>query len=354
MKKFSSCFAAFAVAFSGTAFGHVSDDVAWPHYQPPFSISGQVPLADDAVAAGEIDDVYVSVVSEMGTLSTSSWLGEGGWSLQDFLESSNGSIVVPVEGGMALAVPSQTSPSCSGMNKDDLKDGWEIVAYRLDQSAAAAMNIFASAELAANHEVIVYHLVWYVDLRNNEDEVIGRCGAGIALNIRTSNIDASVDASLPMIAARAQLNQGEAHYRLGTFGLSGGVVNTAMPLATGLSRFDTGAFASLMRSMDAIQSGMAAGEIVVTPRLVSMTSSNLGRIPHLLTQVFALRQIAAGRSCRQAQAAVPQRSDTSDAAVETFYREFTGRVRPCQNLSINQAERSRAAQLLNSFGIGSN
>lgn len=258
--------------------------------------------------------------------------------------------VLPSERQISLAAATECGSSIT-----DLKDGWKIFAYNLDRNAALALNLFGPMDLSASDKIIVYHFMWYKDIFDSENAIVGRCGAGVELVLKTSSLNASVEITLPAIAASTQLGQSQVQYSLSTFGVSGSAINAAIPQASAVGKFDTQAYAVLMGAIDKVQlAGQAGANITFTPRLVAMpgAGATAGEVDEALIRVTALRQIARGASCSAARAAVPNRSSTTDGIVDNFYRGFT-RPNVCSvfGAGVNQSERQRAAASLTGFGL---
>lgn len=240
-----------------------------------------------------------------------------------------------------------------GDSINDLTDGWKIFTYNLDRNAALSLNLFGPMDLAASDKVIVYHFMWYKDVFDGENVLVGRCGAGVELVLKSSSLNATVEFTLPAIAASTELGQSQVQYSLATFGVSGTAINAAIPQASAVGKFDTQAYAALMGAIDKVQAAGAAGtNVTFAPKLVAMPGGvSPAEVDGALIRVTALRQIARGASCSAARAAIPNRSSTTDGMVDNFYRGFT-HANVCSMFgSVSASERQRAISTLGRFGI---
>jgi hypothetical protein len=240
-------------------------------------------------------------------------------------------------------------------NKTGLTDGWNMFTYSLDKNAAADLNLYAKAEISASDRVVLYHFMWYKEIEQNGD-VIGRCGSGVALALKISNFKSDMSVELPMLAANAQLGLASITYKLGTFGLSGQPIDRAAPAASAVGKFDTESYAALMRSVDQIQAAGADGTgVTFTPRLVNIVQpppSDDGDTRSALIKTLVLGSIAKGTRCRDARALVPSRDTRTDALVDLYYKTFM-RSSACSSFDQgpNQSEKNKAASELAAFKI---
>lgn len=253
-----------------------------------------------------------------------------------------------------VAVVSQTC----GAGKASLTDGWQVFAYSLDRNAAIALNLFGTAELAASDKVILYHFTWYNDVLDVDGAITARCGSGVQLALRATNLSASAQVTLPALAASTQLGLASVEYRISTFGISGAPIDAASPSAGSVGRFDAQAYAELMGSIDKVRLAGAAGtNVLFTPRIIAMPNGgeSTTALRQTLVEVTALRHLAKGSSCATARAAIPGRNGETDAFVDQFYKSFA-RPRVCATIGggVRQAERDRATSELTRFGIAVN
>lgn len=240
-----------------------------------------------------------------------------------------------------------------GTSINDLTDGWKIFTYNLDRNAALSLNLFGPMDLTASDKVIVYHFMWYKDVFDEQNILVGRCGAGVELVLKSSSLSSTVNITLPAIAASTELGQSQVQYSLATFGVSGTAINAAIPSASAVGKFDTQAYAALMGAIDKVQVAGAAGtNVTFAPKLVAMPGGvSPSEVDGALIRVTALRQIARGASCSTARAAIPNRSSTTDGMVDNFYRGFT-HPNVCSMFgNVSASERQRAATTLGTFGI---
>jgi hypothetical protein len=253
----------------------------------------------------------------------------------------------------AAQTTAASATQCAG-GKAALTDGWRVFAYTLNRSAAVELGIFANADLAASDKVIVYHYMWFGDRFDADDQLIGRCGSGIQLALRTSDASVTAAVSLPSIAATTQLGMTSVSYTLSTFGISGTAIDAAAPEAGAVGKFDTESYAALIASITAIQkAGRDNVNVTWSPRVVAM--DNLGAasngVRRTMVELVALRHIARGVSCQNARNAVPGRNSESDGFVTSFYQSFV-RASACNfGTTIRQDERDRAISELTRYGL---
>lgn len=242
-----------------------------------------------------------------------------------------------------------------GAGKASLTDGWQVFAYSLDRNAAIALNLFGTGELSATDKVIIYHFTWYQDVLDADGTVTARCGSGVQLALKATNLSASAQVTLPALAASTQLGLASVEYRLSTFGLSGPPIDAAAPAAGAVGRFDAQAYAELMSSIDKVRlAGTTGTNVLFTPRIIAIPNggeSTTG-LRQTLIEITALRHLARGSSCSAARAAIPGRNGETDAFVDQFYKSFA-RPGVCGVIGggVRQAERDRAALELTRFGI---
>lgn len=245
----------------------------------------------------------------------------------------------------------------TGTARDWLSDGFDIFAYNLDRNAAVNVSAFASADLKASDRVTLYRFMLYKDIFDGSGAVQATCGAGIQLALRTRNASATINTTLPFLAANAQLGLADVEYRIKTFGMSGPGVISAIPIASQVGQFNADSYASLLRTLDKLQSNLnsnsAADAINITPRLVEVVNDapRVGFDQQIAVQAFALGQVAAGRKCSDAIARVPNRNTTTDAYVTEVYSSMSGRDSCKDNSQPAAAIRASVSQTLKALKI---
>ncbi|MET3472052.1 hypothetical protein ABIC78_002580 [Novosphingobium sp. 1529] len=245
----------------------------------------------------------------------------------------------------------------TGGTAHGLSDGFETFSYNLDRNASVSLNAYASGELSGSDRVTLYRFMLYRDIADGSGRVIGTCGAGVQLAVRIRNASASINTSLPFLAANAQLGLAQVEYRMKTFGLSGPGVTSAVPLAAQLGQFNADSYAALLRTLDRIQTNLsstsAADSITVAPRLVELVNDaprvNFDR--QVAVQTLALGQIQRGSKCAEARTKVPNRDATTDALIDEVYRSVVGGKACDDNIQPTQDLRQQVTSLLKSMDI---
>ena len=211
-----------------------------------------------------------------------------------------------------------------------LTDGFESFAYNLDQNASAKIGAFVAGELNGSDRVTLYRFMLYRDLTDDSGRAVGTCGAGVQLSLRIRNASATINTTLPYLAASAQLGLAEVEYRLKTFGMSGPGILSAIPAAAQIGQFDTAAYAALLRSIDHIQQNINSpdpkNKVTITPKLVEIVNDapRVGFERQLTTQILALRKIKDGKKCADARNSIPGRNTSTDVMVEEVYVALMG------------------------------
>lgn len=241
-------------------------------------------------------------------------------------------------------------------DKAGLTDGFQNFSYSLTNDQAATLSFWGKGELSASDKVVLYQFAWYKDLIADDGSIAGRCGSGVMLSLRVSNLQGNLSLTLPTLAATAQLGQSSITYKLGTFGLSGAAIDAAIPNASTVGRFDTDAYAALLQTIAAIQAAYKspAADFKATPRLIAASyppQMTVGADLRAVVELLAIRQISKGKSCWDARSYIPNRDQNSDNIVADTYASVAGTSCGYFDGKPNADTRGRAAALLSKYGL---
>lgn len=260
---------------------------------------------------------------------------------------------LPTGSSTSTALVRSTCPT----NKSGLTDGFQVFTYSLTSDMAAALSFWGKSDLSATDKVVLYQFTWYKDILSADGSVEGRCGAGVMLALRVSNLQANLALTLPTLAATSQLGQSTITYKLGTFGLSGASIDAAIPNASTIGKFDTESYAALMQSISQVQTAYKSNssDFVVTPRPIAVSFSvpTPGSDTTIAIQAFAMRQIAQGKSCRDAKSPVPSRDSNTDGIVENVYLSVAGKGCSVFSGSPDGDIQKKVTDLMALYGISS-
>lgn len=247
-----------------------------------------------------------------------------------------------------------TTPLCPP-DKAGLTDGFQVFTYSLTNDMAASLAFWGKGELSKSDKVILYQFAWYKDVLAADGSTEGRCGAGIMLVLRISNLQGDLSLTLPTLAATAQLGQSAITYRLGTFGLSGAAIDAAIPSASTIGKFDTESYAALLQTITSVQSAYKAGSanFIVKPRPIAVSFPVMVQDAdkRVAIQILTMRQIAQGKSCHDAKGSIPSHDQASDNIVADTYASITGSSCGFFSSQPSAEIRAKEAAILKEYGI---
>jgi len=240
-------------------------------------------------------------------------------------------------------------------NKAGLTDGYQLFTYSLTNDAAASLSFWGKDEIKTSDKVVLYQFAWYKDILNTDGSTDARCGSGVMLALKISDAQANLSLELPMLAATAQLGHSSISYKINTFGLSGKAIDDSIPSAAAIGKFNTESYATLMQSISKIQESYKApsGELVVTPRLIALSYPALtqGFDTTIAVQGYVLRQIADGKSCREAKSGSPDKDSNIDTVIENTYTAISGKNCGLFGGKPSASTQNKAKALLAQYGL---
>ena len=246
-------------------------------------------------------------------------------------------------------VSEYTCPS----NLAGLTDGWGVFSYWVSNSAAASFNLYAAGELSANDKVMVWHQVYYKDIIDVDGYTVMRCGAGVKLVLKVSGVSGDVKASLPFLAASAELGHASVELKFNTFGLSGAAISALIPDSTKIGNFNTNGYAEIFKAIDSIRDAVADPSITVSvsprPIAIGFPTIDSDGVDHSLAQAYALKFLSQGKKCSVAKAGMPDPQENYSQDVELAYNSIAEK---CSRWS-SPSDKSKADALerLQRFGF---
>jgi hypothetical protein len=240
-------------------------------------------------------------------------------------------------------------------DKNGLDDGFDQFTYSLNKSAAVKLNFYANADMTANDKVVLQQLVWYKDIQNASGETIARCASGILVAVKVKDAGANFSTSLPLLAVNGEAKLQQVDYRLRTFGMSGTGIDTAIPPALKLGKFDTEAYISILQAVDKIRDAVIKEPATVTfrPKIAAITADDEpdDLLSATAVRAMAIGQISKGKKCAFAQGAVVNRNSVTDDAVREVYVNIMGSNACSGDVIPTDADRNRAGTALTTYSL---
>jgi hypothetical protein len=228
----------------------------------------------------------------------------------------------------ALAVTTRADPLTRSLEAEctsppaasELSD-WEQQFYSLDANLAAKVGFaLGSVSASARQRVLISEFSRSAPC-STEDGLELHYGVALRLIVHVANFEAGANLTLPWVAAQAQVQKAETWSKLSVTGYVGDLG----PLLPPIKAFTVDNYIDLMQKVSAIQAKVASDTGNIRPRKLRVVdpSAEGQEQKWAVGAVWALTQIADGRSCRRAHEEFPDREATTAlGAIEDVYRSF--------------------------------
>jgi len=209
-------------------------------------------------------------------------------------------------------------------DKAGLTDGWGIYSYSLSYDAAAKLGLpLIDLGASADSKIFIYDLIFYKNAYDASNNLVGRYGVGVRLNISATSINGSASFSgLEAIAASAEFQYAEVKYTIETFGLSGPKITMAAPPA---GSYDISHHVQLFQAIDKLKEAYEDPTTVVTPEFIAVVVNTLPEHEYstVIAKALALKGIANGWSCSKTIGKLDSgHQPFAENAIKDLYKEL--------------------------------